>query len=127
MTDPTHSEVSEHDVEMPAPTAWPLVFAAGVTLVLAGVVTSWALTIVGAVLAVLGSIGWLRQLGPEGEMAERRSERRPLPPRPAAFPVQPIRPGLPGHRMRLPEKMHPYSAGVKGGIIGGLVMPIPAL
>ncbi len=34
---------------------------------------------------------------------------------------------MPGYRMRLPEKVHPISAGVKGGLLGGLVMPIPAL
>ena len=27
----------------------------------------------------------------------------------------------------MPEKVHPISAGIKGGILGGLVMPIPAL
>jgi hypothetical protein len=32
-----------------------------------------------------------------------------------------------GYRMRLPQKVHPISSGVKGGILGGLLMPIPAL
>ncbi len=32
-----------------------------------------------------------------------------------------------GYRFQLPEAFHPISAGVKGGIVGGLVMPIPAL
>ena len=41
--------------------------------------------------------------------------------------VDQLRPGMAGHRFRLPEKVHPISAGVKGGIVGGLVMPIPAL
>src|SRR5262249_39241274 len=40
--------------------------------------------------------------------------------------VERLREGMPGHRLRVPEKMHPYSAGIKGGIVGGLVMPIPA-
>src|SRR2546430_8947283 len=34
---------------------------------------------------------------------------------------------MPGYRVRLPEKVHPISAGVKGGIAGGLVIPLPAL
>ena len=34
---------------------------------------------------------------------------------------------MPGYRFRLPEKVHPISAGVKGGIVGGMLMPIPAL
>jgi hypothetical protein len=35
--------------------------------------------------------------------------------------------GMPGYRLRLPQKVHPISAGIKGGVIGGLVMPLPAL
>jgi hypothetical protein len=41
--------------------------------------------------------------------------------------VEQLRPGMAGHRFRLPEKVHPISSGVKGGIVGGLLMPIPAL
>src|SRR5262249_14179058 len=41
--------------------------------------------------------------------------------------VEQLREGLPGYRFRLPEKVHPISAGIKGGIIGGAVMPVPAL
>ena len=33
---------------------------------------------------------------------------------------------MPGYRARLPETIHPISTGIKGGIIGGLVMPLPA-
>src|SRR5205085_8582667 len=32
-----------------------------------------------------------------------------------------------GYRLRLPEQVHPISAGLKGGLVGGLVMPLPAL
>ena len=34
---------------------------------------------------------------------------------------------MPGYRLRMPAEVHPISAGIKGGIIGGLVMPLPAL
>jgi hypothetical protein len=34
---------------------------------------------------------------------------------------------MPGYRLRLPERVHPISAGIKGGIVGGLVMPLPAM
>ena len=53
-----------------------------------------------------------------------------LRPRPVAGTegmVEQLRPGVAGYRFQLPEKIHPISAGVKGGIVGGLVMPIPAL
>jgi hypothetical protein len=41
--------------------------------------------------------------------------------------VEAMREGAPGYRFRLPEKVHPLSAGVKGGVFGGLLMPLPAL
>ncbi len=41
--------------------------------------------------------------------------------------VEVLRPGMAGYRMRLPEKVHPISAGVKGGIVGGITMAVPAL
>ena len=52
---------------------------------------------------------------------------RPQPVTPAPGDVEQLRHGMPGYRLRLPEKVHPVSAGVKGGIVGGLVMPLPAL
>ena len=41
--------------------------------------------------------------------------------------VEHLRPGMPGYRLRLPQDVHPISAGLKGGIVGGVVMPVPAL
>jgi hypothetical protein len=34
---------------------------------------------------------------------------------------------MPGYRLRLPQDVHPISAGIKGGIAGGVAMPVPAL
>jgi hypothetical protein len=41
--------------------------------------------------------------------------------------VEQLKPGATGYRFRLPEKLHPISAGLKGGLVGGLVMPLPAI
>ena len=41
--------------------------------------------------------------------------------------VEQLQAGMPGYRVQLPVMMHPVSAGVKGGMLGGLVMPVPAL
>jgi hypothetical protein len=41
--------------------------------------------------------------------------------------VEQLRPGLPGYRLRLPTEVHPISAGLRGGIVGGAVMPLPAI
>ena len=117
-------------VEMPRSTAWPIVLALGITLLGAGLVTSLALSLVGAVLFVLALGGWIGQLLPgrghrHEPMVESALRSRPVTALPGM--VDQLRPGMAGHRFRLPEKVHPISAGVKGGIVGGLVMPIPAL
>ncbi len=115
---------------MPRATAWPIVLALGITLLGAGLATSLALSVVGAVLFVFGLGGWIGQLLPgRGHMHEPLVEPalrpRPIAERPGT--VDQLRPGMAGYRFQLPEKVHPISAGVKGGIVGGLVMPIPAL
>jgi len=118
------------EVELPRPTAWPIVLALGITLLGAGLATSLALVVVGAVLSVFGLGGWIMQLLPgrghlHEPLVEPARRRRPVAEKPGT--VDQLRPGMVGHRFRLPEKVHPISAGVKGGIVGGLVMPIPAL
>lgn len=117
-------------VEMPRATAWPIVLALGVALVGAGVATNPVFSVIGAVLVVFGLGGWIGQLLPgRGHLHEPRVEPalrpRPIPERPGT--VDQLQPGLAGYRFQLPEKVHPISTGVKGGIVGGLVMPLPAL
>jgi hypothetical protein len=57
-------------VELPAPTAWPLVLAFGFTLMFAGLLTNASLSILGLVLAVAGCAGWFREVLPrEQEVA----------------------------------------------------------
>ena len=53
--------------------------------------------------------------------------RRPLPVTGQVGKVAHLTEAMPGYRMRLPERVHPLSAGVKGGIVGGLVIPLPAI
>ena len=124
--DPTDRE----SVEMPRATAWPIVLALGITLLGAGLATSLALSVVGAVLFVFGLGGWIGDLLPgRGHVREPLVEpalrSRSVVEKPGT--VDHLRPGMAGYRFRVPEKIHPISAGVKGGIVGGLVMPIPAL
>ncbi|MBI2825447.1 MAG: hypothetical protein HYX69_12240 [Planctomycetia bacterium] len=113
---------------MPLATAWPMVLALGITLLAAGCLTNWAMSIAGAVLVPLALGGWIRELLPgrgEFEHARVPAHERPRAVVPAAVAIAPAAGFV--HRMRLPEKVHPYSAGVRGGIVGGIGMAVVAL
>lgn len=117
-------------IELPAPTAAPLVLAVGIATIAAGVAMSLAFIAVGVILFVVGLSMWISQLLPgRGHVHEPRVSPalrpQPITPRPGT--VARLQVGMPGYRLRLPEKVHPISAGIKGGIVGGLVMPIPAM
>jgi hypothetical protein len=115
-------------VELPAPTAWPIVLAFGITLVFAGMVTTAVVSILGAILAISGSIGWFRDVLPREEV-----ESVPIGAEPAA--VATSRPVVARvgwithqpHRARLPLEIYPISAGVKGGLAGSAAMALLAI
>jgi hypothetical protein len=115
-------------VEMPRPTAAPLVLALGLTLLAAGVALGLAFLVAGAVLVVAALSTWIAQLLPgRGHIHEPLAgpAPRPVPGTPGG--VAQLRPGMPGYRLRLPQDVHPTSAGLWGGLGGGAVMPVPAL
>ena len=115
---------------MPQQTAAPLVVAAGVTVIALGIAFGLTFIVVGAVLLATGIGLWVAQLLPgRGHAFEPlvAPEHRPAIVTPRLGNVEPMHAGAPGYRFRLPEKVHPISAGIKGGIVGGLLMPIPAL
>ena len=115
----------EREIESPAPTAWPLILAFGFTLLFAGLLTNMSVTVLGAVLAVAGCIGWFREVLPrEHEVAvpvipddfRASTERRVVDRFPIAEQV----------RAWLPVHTYPVSAGVKGGVAGGVAMAVLA-
>ena len=117
-------------VAMPAPTVWPLVTALGITLLCAGLVTHMAVSMVGLVLFLRGLVGWWRDV-----LTVEKHEAVPVPPpeRRAArvqtqfHTVARLHLGEGSHRVRIPAEIHPYSAGIKGGIVGGIAMAIVAV
>jgi hypothetical protein len=134
MADPRSTpEPKTHEggaVDMPQATAAPLVLALGIALLAAGWATNVTFAIVGAVILVAGLGAWIAQLLPgRGHAAEELVEpsKRARPISPTVGKVAQLERGMPGYRLRLPEKVHPISAGIKGGIAGGIVMPLPAL
>jgi hypothetical protein len=123
------SDPASDNSVLPAPTAWPFVTAFGIALLAAGLVTQAVISLVGLILAVRGAIGWFREVLPveQHEVARVRpleQRARPIAPVPQA--VQQLQPGVAGHRVRIPAEIHPYSSGIKGGIVGGIGMAIVA-
>ena len=114
------------EIELPTPTAWPLVLAFGFTLLLAGLLTNVSVSVLGVVLTLAGSVGWFREVLPlEHEervlvlpedisitTSRRHVERFPL----AEEQV----------RAWLPVETYPVSAGLKGGLAGGVAMAVIA-
>jgi hypothetical protein len=109
-------------IESPAPTAMPMLAAAGITLAFTGLVTSFIVTAVGLVLAVVGFTGWLREVLPREHREKIMVDKQPEVFAPVPIAVAHLRIGEEDHRARLPLEIYPYSAGIKGGIAGGFVM-----
>ena len=61
---PKRQDEAPNTVEMPSPTAWPIVLAFGITLVFAGMLTTASVSILGAILALSGYVGWFRDVLP---------------------------------------------------------------
>jgi hypothetical protein len=113
-------------VELPAPTAWPFVLAFGVTLLFAGLVTNVSVSVLGAVLTLVASVGWFREVLPiqhEIEVPLVSEDIVIATDRPVVERV-PIAPEQ--VRAWLPVETYPVSAGVKGGLAGSVAMAIVA-
>jgi hypothetical protein len=119
-------EHTDNVIEVPAPTAWPMIFAIGLTLSFAGLVTAMTVSLVGFVLTIAGAVGWFREVLP----VEHRETVRVTPAVevvvPAKIGVDYLRVGELGNRAVLPLEIYPYSAGIKGGIAGGVAMAVLA-
>jgi hypothetical protein len=117
-------------VELPAGTAWPMIVGLGVTLVFAGLVTHVAVSAVGLLLGGIGAVGWWRQVLPTERVEAvplRPLSERARPIGPSATGVERLTAGEALHRVRVPAAVQPYSAGIRGGIVGGAAMAVIAL
>ena len=114
-----------HEIEMPAPTAWPFTLALGFTLLCAGLVTSLSVSLLGAALCLVGCIGWFRQVLPY-----EHEEVVPVVPEDIRITTERRvveRLAFADHlRVWLPVKTYPVAAGVKGGLAGSVAMAVLA-
>ena len=120
-----HRSESSNAIEVPAPTPWPIVTAFGLALLAAGLVTSLAVSVVGAVVILSGAVGWFRDVLPVSKEELVAITPEPMPTR-SFRRVAHLQPGAEGHRVYIPVRVHPYSAGLLGGLVGGAGMAIIA-
>jgi hypothetical protein len=113
-------------IHLPAPTAWPMVLAFGITLVIAGVVTNGIISILGGVLAIAGCVGWFRQVLPHEAHEDIPVEAYDVTIASARTSVTRIEVSE-EHRAHLPVETYPVLSGIKGGIAGGIAMIFPAM
>lgn len=113
---------TEKLLAVPAPTAWPMIMALGLALGFAGIVTTVTVSAVGAILFIAGAVGWFGEVLPVEHRVEVPIEPADVVPAPVQVKVAQLEVGEDGHRASLPLKIYPYSAGIKGGIAGGIVM-----
>ena len=133
--DHTQSEVETVEVVgahtanvIPAPTSAPIIFAFGTTLLFAGLVTNWFVSVVGAVCIAKGVLGWWFDVLPRESVEEIPDECYELidtgpEPDEASKHLVPSTPG----RVVLPVEIPRVRSGVIGGLAGGIAMAVVAL
>jgi hypothetical protein len=125
---PETERATQGMIELPAPTAWPIILAFGLTLVFAGLVTSASVSILGAIFTLAGCVGWFRDVLPH-----EKHESIPIMGRvPTAETRHPQVARVEWEsqelqRARLPLEIYPISAGVKGGLAGSVAMAVLAM
>lgn len=132
MSTPLTADKQEHgsrnpgEIQLPSPTAWPIVLGFGFTLLFAGLLTDVSVSALGAVLSLAGCVGWFREVLPHEHeeavevVAEDESiatERQRVERLHVAEEIV---------RAWLPLETYPISAGVKGGWAGSIAMAVLA-
>ncbi len=113
-------------IPMPEPTYWPMTLALGITLGVAGMVTSGYVTAIGVLMAMFAIVGWFRDVFPhekheyvpvsEAKVEITQSKR------------QVARLGASSSHQQV-QTVETFSliAGIYGGLAGGTAMIVPAL
>jgi Rieske Fe-S protein len=119
------TEPHDEHPHVPGPSLWPVGFAVGVVVLLVGLIISWWIAGVGALVALVFAFLWVRDLTAGTALAHAPE----VAPESAAAPA--AAPGLPAAHLE-PEERFPRSKFLElstlglGGVIGGIVTA-PAL
>ena len=114
-----------HTVHLPAPTPWPFLMALGLCLLVGSLVLSFAVGLLGGLLALAGAVGWFLDVLPHEKHEDIRVSSQVVAIEPSRQRVTRIEVNE-THRAQLPLQTFPISSGIKGGIAGGIAMVIPA-
>jgi hypothetical protein len=124
------NERDSNSILVPAPTAWPLLTALGITLIVSGLVTHPAVTIVGVAVLLRAAVGWWLESLPEQKelLAEMDGLGGALAPvARSSRSVEHLAAGVKNHRTRIPVEVHPYWTGLYGGLAGAVAMALVAM
>jgi hypothetical protein len=123
---PSTPEPIPRTIGVPAPTPWPVILAFGLTLLFAGLTTGPLVSIGGAIFALAGMVGWFRSVLPH----EATDVVDVIPDRPifttARHEVAHLKTASQMRRAWLPLQFYPITAGIKGGLAGGVAMAVLA-
>ena len=103
-----------------------MVLALGLSLIVAGMLTNAAISLLGLVLTICASIGWFRQVLPVEHHESVRVQAQAIPVI-SATRFRRAAADRPMHRKMLPVETYKITAGIKGGIAGGIAMSVPAM
>jgi len=123
-----HASDEMNVIQLPRPTAWPLVLALGIALIMTAMVTNVGVGILGLLLAIAGGVGWARQVLPNevhedvpvSDEVVAIASARTLMDHPQRHTVGEA------PRQILPIETFHITTGIRGGIAGGTAMVVPA-
>ena len=121
-----HGSRNRAEIQLPAPTAWPIALAFGFTLLFAGLLTSPSVSVLGAVVALAGCVGWFREVFPREHEEAVEVVLEDLSIATERLRVERLHVAEEIVRAWLPLETYPISAGVKGGWAGSVAMAVLA-
>jgi hypothetical protein len=123
-----HANSNPNVIQLPRPTAWPLVLALGISLIMAGMVTNIAVGVLGLLLTIAGAVGWTLQVLPHEahEGVPVSAEEITVTSARTVMERPPRHPTSEAPRRILPIETFRITTGIRGGIAGGTAMVVPA-
>jgi len=122
-----HDNHDPNSVELPTPTAWPIVAAFGLSLIFFGLVTNIFVTIVGFLVGLFGAVGWFKDVFPHPQHEAVPIEKPPTEIKTEGRRVMMFHEDTGADRELVSGPVHPYSSGFVGGLVGAFAMAVVAL